>query len=150
MKKLFALLLAVMMVCALCACGGGDKAEEPAAPAVPAAAPDAAAPGAAEGDLDSYKTYILAYAKAGAPNEEEAANVENLVKKCATVEEVEAIPQFTVLFENVGVLRFDEWVAAGCPEADTSNMTMGDPSAGGSGEPSGEPTGEPPADAPAA
>ena len=147
MKKLLALLLAAMMVFALCACGGGDKAEEPAAPEAPAAdaaAPDAAAPGAAaEGDLDGYKAYILAYAAAGAPNEEEAANVEALVNACATVEEVEAIPQFTVLFENAGVLHFDEWVAAGCPEADTSNMTMGDPSA--SGEGSGEPTGEPPA-----
>ena len=51
MKKLIALLLAMMMVFALCACGGGDKAEEPApaADAAPAA-PDGAAPaGAPEG-----------------------------------------------------------------------------------------------------
>ena len=48
MKKLIALLLAMMMVFALCACGGGDKADAPAAPAAPAA--DGAAPaGAPEG-----------------------------------------------------------------------------------------------------
>lgn len=54
MKKIVALLLAMMMVLALCACGA--KKEAPAevapaapaaAPAAPAAAPDAAAPGAA-------------------------------------------------------------------------------------------------------
>ena len=47
MKKLIALLLAVMMVFALCACSGGDKAEEtaPAAPAAPAA-PEGAPEGA--------------------------------------------------------------------------------------------------------
>ena len=146
MKKLLALLLAAMMVFALCACGGGNKAEEtaPEAPAAPAAAPDAAAPGAAaEGDFDTYKAYVIAYAAAGAPTEEEAKNVEDMINGCATVEDLEAIPQLTVLFANAGVLHFDEWVAAGCPEADTSNMTMGDPSA--SGEGSGEPTGEPPA-----
>ena len=146
MKKILALLLAMMMVFALCACGGGNKAEEtaPEAPAAPAAAPDAAAPGAAaEGDFDTYKAYVIAYAAAGAPTEEEKANVEGMISACASVEELEAIPQLTVLFENAGVMHFDEWVAAGCPEADTSNMTMGDPSA--SGEGSGEPTGEPPA-----
>ncbi len=46
MKRIIAMLLAVMMVLALCACG--SKAEEPApeaaAPAAPAAEPDAAAP----------------------------------------------------------------------------------------------------------
>lgn len=52
MKKIVALLLAMMMVFALCACGGGDKADNAAAaPAAPAAAPDAAAPAApAEGE----------------------------------------------------------------------------------------------------
>lgn len=46
MKRIIAMLLAVMMVLALCACG--SKAEEPApeaaAPAAPAAEPDAATP----------------------------------------------------------------------------------------------------------
>ena len=51
MKKILALLLAMMMVFALCACGGGDKAEETApaadaAPAAPAAAPEGAPEGA--------------------------------------------------------------------------------------------------------
>jgi len=50
MKKIVALLLAMMMVLALCACGAKEEAPAevaPAAPAAPAAAPDAAAPGAA-------------------------------------------------------------------------------------------------------
>ena len=45
MKKLLALLLAVLMVMALCACGAKEEAPAEVAPA--AAAPDAAAPGAA-------------------------------------------------------------------------------------------------------
>ncbi len=54
MKKLTALLLAVMMVMALCACGGSDdsSAAEDAAEiaAEPAAEPDAAAPGSETAD----------------------------------------------------------------------------------------------------
>ena len=51
MKKIVALLLAMLMVLALCACGAKEEAPAevaPAAPAAaPAAAPDASAPGAA-------------------------------------------------------------------------------------------------------
>lgn len=50
MKKIVALLLAMMMVLALCACGAKEEAPAevaPAAPAAPAAAPDAVAPEAA-------------------------------------------------------------------------------------------------------
>lgn len=47
MKKTLALILALVMILAVCAACGGSKAEEAAAPAAeaaPAAAPDAAAP----------------------------------------------------------------------------------------------------------
>ena len=52
MKKIVALLLAMMMVLALCACGAKEEAPAEVAPAAvaeaaPAAEPDAAAPGAA-------------------------------------------------------------------------------------------------------
>ena len=55
-----------------------------------------------------------------------------------TPEEVEAISEMTVMFSDVGVLTFQDWIAAGKPVADTSNMS-GPPT----GEPSGEPTEEP-------
>ena len=41
MKKILALVLAMMMLLALAACGGGSSAAEPAAPAEPAEAPEA-------------------------------------------------------------------------------------------------------------
>ena len=48
MKKIVALLLTMLMVLSLCACGAKEEASAPeaapAAPAAPAAAPDAAAP----------------------------------------------------------------------------------------------------------
>lgn len=146
MKKLIALLLAVMMVVALCACG--DTAEEPTteAPAVeaaPAAAPEApAAPEAAPAaDLEGYKAYATAYAEAGAPTEDEKANATAAIAACTTAEEVEACAYLTPMFSNEIILTYDAWVEAGAPAADTSNMSMGDPSA--SGEPSGEPSAEP-------
>ena len=149
MKKTLALILALVMVFALCACGGGSKAEEPAAPAAeapaaaPAAAPDAAAPAAeapaaeapaAEGDdFAEWKEYLKEYAIAGAPSEEAGQSVADAIDAAATAADVEAIPEMTVLFGDVGVLAFDAWVEAGKPAADTANM----------GSPSGEPTEEP-------
>ncbi len=76
MKKILALVLALMMMCALVACGGGEEA--PAAEAAPAAAP-AEAPAAGEPseeptgepiaelypadgyskDLEGYKAYAI-------------------------------------------------------------------------------------------
>jgi predicted small lipoprotein YifL len=154
MKKFFALMLALAMVFALCACGGSAEEETPAAEvaAEPAAAPEAEAEApaeapAAEGDLDGYKTYVLAYATAGAPTDEDAQAVADSVNACTTAEEVEAVSELTVLYENAGVLTYADWIAAGSPAADVSAMEHGDPNAGGaSGEASGEPTGEPPTD----
>lgn len=51
MKKILALLLAMMMLCALCACGGGEEAAPAeAAPAVEAAPAEAAPAAPAEGE----------------------------------------------------------------------------------------------------
>lgn len=158
MKKTIALLLVAVMVFALCAACGSKTEEPAAAPAAEAApaaapeaaapeaaapdaaapAPEAAAPAAAEGDdFQEWLAYLAEYAAAGAPTEDEGNAVKASIMACTSEEEVDAIPQMTVLFGDVGVLRFADWVAAGKPAADTANM--GSPT----GEPSGEPTEEP-------
>ncbi|MCD8088905.1 MAG: hypothetical protein LUE22_10075 [Oscillospiraceae bacterium] len=152
MKKTLALLLALVMVFALAACGGSDDTAEPetetteteAVEAEPAAEAEAEAePAAEEGDdIDGYKEYVNAYAAAGAPDEEEAAAVAEAVNACATIEEIEAVSQLTVLYENVGMLTYADWVAAGKPAAETEGMVSeADQQASGessSGEASGE------------
>ncbi|MCD8115867.1 MAG: hypothetical protein LUE21_01925 [Oscillospiraceae bacterium] len=149
MKKTLALLLALVMVFALAACGSSDDTATEAEPeteaveAEPAAEAEAEAEPAAEGDdIDSYKAYVNAYAAAGAPDEDEAAAVAEAVNACATIEEIEAVSQLTVLYENVGMLTYADWVAAGKPEADTEGMVSeADQQASGessSGEASGE------------
>lgn len=142
MKKILALALAMIMVLALCACGAKEEAPAPVeavAPAAAPAAPDAAAPvaEAPAGDLEGYKAYCTAYANAGAPTEEEKANAAAAIAACTTAEEVEACTYLTPMFSGEMILTFDAWVEAGCPEADTSAMVAGDPSA--SGEASAEP-----------
>ena len=115
MKKIIALLLAVMMVMALCACGS-DKG--------------------GSADLEGYKAYVTEYAKAGAPTDSEKEAATAAIAACTTAEEVEACQYLTPMFSGEMILTYDAWVAAGAPAADTSNMTKGDP--GASGEPSGE------------
>ena len=162
MKKILALLLALVMVLALAACGGGSApaADEPTveAPEAPTA-PEAPAAEAGD-DFAEYKVYFGEYAAAGAPNDEERENMKNLIDGCATFADIEALQQSTVLFDTVGVLRFDEWVAAGKPAADTSDMgspsdepsgemgdatgEMAEPAEETNDEASGEPSGDPP------
>ncbi|MCD7769426.1 MAG: hypothetical protein LUH36_04825 [Oscillospiraceae bacterium] len=149
MKKTLALLLALVMVFALTACGGSDDAATEAEPeteaveAEPAAEAEAEAEPADEGDdIDGYKAYVNAYAAAGAPDEDEAAAVAETVNACATIEEIEAVSQLTVLYENVGMLTYADWIAAGKPEADTEGM-VSEAEQQGSGEASsGEASGE--------
>ena len=149
MKKTLALILVLVMIAAVCAGCGGSKAEEaapaeapaaapaaeaPAAPAAPAAeAPVAPAAPAAGDDFSAWKAYLKEYAIAGAPSEEAGQSVASAIDAAASVEDVEAIPELTVLFGDVGVLSYDAWLAAGKPAADTSNM----------GSPTGEPSEEP-------
>ena len=147
MKKILALVLAMIMMLALVACGGTEEAVEAApaeAPAAEAAAPEAAAPvaaaPAAEDTFTAWKEYAAAYATAGAPTEEEKTSVAESIMACATYEEVAAISQMSVLLENV-IMSYDAWVEAGMPAADTSNVQAGDP--GASGEASGEASAEP-------
>ena len=109
MKKALALILALVMVFALCACGGGSK--------------DASAGG---DDFAQWKDYLKEYAAAGAPSEEAGKALTTAIDEAATVEEVDAIPALAVMFGSVGALHYDAWIAAGKPAADTSGM--GDPS----------------------
>ncbi len=144
MKKILALLLAMVMVLAMAACGssGGDETAVEVAPDATAADADAAAPEAEGDDFAEYKAYFAAYAAAGAPDEEEKANMAALIEACQTFEDIEALSQSTVLFESVGVLTYDAWLAAGKPEADTEGMVSEAVKQGASGEPSGEATEE--------
>lgn len=121
MKKTLALILALVMVLALCACGGGSD-------------------GKASGgdDLAQWKAYLKEYALAGAPSEEAGQTVVAAIDEAATAEDVEAIPALGVMFSSVGVMYFNDWVAAGKPAADTSNMGSPDDIVF-SDEPSGEP-----------
>ena len=148
MKKYLSLVLAAMMILALVACGSDSAAEtaadevvaeEPAAE-VSAQAEPAAAP--ASDDLAEWKAYLEAYASAGAPDEAEAQSVIELIEAAATAEDVEAIDQLTVLFENVGVLTYSDWLAAGKPAADTEGMGSEADNQAASGEASGETSGE--------
>ena len=119
MKKTLALILALVMVFALCACGGG-KADAPAS---------------GGDDFAEWKAYLKEYVSAGAPTEELGKSLMAEVDAATTAEEMENIMGLGVMFSDVGVLRFADWVAAGKPAADTSNM--GTPPS--TGEPSGEP-----------
>ncbi len=155
MKKILALLLAIAMIAAFAACGAKEEAdpaveEAPAAEAPAEEAPAEEAPAdeaptdeAPTDDLTAWKNYLKEYAVAGAPSEEEGQAVSALIDEAATVEDVEAISQLTVLFENVGVLKYDDWIAAGKPAAQAEGIGSEADNQAASGEPSGEPTDEP-------
>lgn len=138
MKKILALLLAMMMVFALCACGGGDKAEEPAAPAAPAAAPDAAAPGGAVTWAD-YQAYLIEKAGSNAPDLEEFKAQVEAMKSWDDIDQ--SVSPWDQMFTTIGLSTWDEFQAGTVKEP----AVMGGPDAaagGGSSEPSGEPSGE--------
>ena len=139
MKKVISLCLALLMIAALTACGAKDEVvveapaaeaapAEPAAPAAPAeeaapAAPEApvaepAEPASSEPDMRSdvgavttWKNYIKGFVASNAPSAAEAESISQQIDDAATVDEVESIFEVTVLFDNLGVLRFDDWMA---------------------------------------
>lgn len=133
MKKLLALLLAMMMVFALCACGGGDKTDDAAAPAAPAAdgAPADAPQGAVEPpegasgeptgepvaelfpadgyskDLDGYKAYAIEALKT---DEHAPADIVD-----STVESINAATDgddasFSMMINQGRIMSYDEFV----------------------------------------
>ena len=129
MKKYLALVLALVMVLALCACG--DTAEEAApaeetvaeeaAPAAEAEAPVAEAP-AAEGDWAGYQAYLKENNQ-GAPDADEfAAQVDAL----ASWDEIDqSTSPWDMLFSESGpyLSTYEEWLAGDIRTAAVSGMT---------------------------
>ena len=147
MKKILALLLAMMMVLALCACGA--KEEAPAAEAAPAAAPAAAA---AEVTWADYQAYLIEKAGANAPD---LAEFEAQVNAINSWEELDqTVSPWDQMFSTIGLSTWEEFAAgnvkepavmgSASDEADTS--ASGEPAA--EGDASGEASGEAPSDVP--
>ena len=90
---------------------------------------------AASDDWGEYQDYIYSYAEAGAPNPEDAVEMADAIYACEDMDDIKAASNIQVFFDVLGALDFDEWIAAGKPEADMS-------AGGGSGEASGEASGE--------
>lgn len=162
MKKILALLLAVVMVLAFAACG--SKAEAPAeapAPEAPAAeAPAAEAPAeapAGEVTWADYQQYLIDTAGANAPDLDEfKAQVEAIHSWDEMPLDVSPWDQF---FSTLGLSTWEEFqngivkelAVMGPASAEASEEPAAEAPAGdASGEPSGEPSGEgsePPASA---
>ena len=132
MKKLIALLLAVMMVMALCACGGGSKEEAAPAADTEAAAPAAAADAApaAEGeaseeptgepvaelfpadgyskDLEGYKQYAI-----DALRSDEHAPADIIETSVAAIEAVTDgnDDSFSMMINQGRIMTYDEFIA---------------------------------------
>lgn len=139
MKKTLALLLALMMVLALCACGGSEEAEAPAAEApaaeAPAAAPEAAP---AEATWADYQAYLIE--KAG-PNAPDLAEFEGQVNALTKWEDIDqTVSPWDQMFTTIGLSTWEEFAAGNVKEPAVMG-SMG----GASGEASGEPSGEAPA-----
>ena len=120
LKKVIALLLTVMMIAALCACGSTTETTETTEAATPepvaaetaTEAPAEAAAPAAAGDLEAYKAYVSAYAEAGAPTDDEKAAAVAAIAACTTAAEVEECQHLTPMFSGEMILTYDAWVEA--------------------------------------
>ena len=134
MKKILSLVLALLMVVALCACG--DKAEEPAAAEAPAVEAAPAAPAAEGVTWADYQAYLIEKAGANAPDLAEFTAQVNALTSWADVDQ--SVSPWDQMFTTIGLSTWDEFQAG----------TVKEPAVGGamggaaSGEPSGEPSGE--------
>ncbi len=97
---------------------------------------------AADSDWSEYQDYIYSYAEAGAPNPEDAVEMADAIYACEDMDGIRAASNIQVFFDVLGALDFDEWIAAGKPEADMSGGASGEASGEASGDPSEEPAGE--------
>ncbi|MCC8357391.1 MAG: hypothetical protein LJU34_06060 [Oscillospiraceae bacterium] len=86
---------------------------------------------AAEDDWVDYQQYVISYAEAGAPTEEDAVSMTEIIMACEDMDDIAAASEIQVFFEVLGALDYDAWVAAGQPEA-------GDMDSSASGEASDE------------
>ena len=140
MKKILSLLLAAMMVLALCACGGNEAAapaEAPAAEAPAAEAPAAEAPAAAEVTWADYQEYLIE--KAGGNSPDPAAFADEVHALTGWDDIDDTIPPWNLMFTTIGLSTWEEFQNGVVKEP----LVTGGPDMSASGEPSGEPTEEP-------
>lgn len=152
MKKLLALLLAVMMILALTACGR-SRTEESAAPAVAEAAPaeaaDPVAPAAEAPDgvtWADYQAYLIEKASANSPDLEEFKTQVYSFNSWEEIDQTTA--PWDQLFATVGLSTWEEFQAGIIKEPAVMGTAADDGTAyneasDASGEPSGKGSGEP-------
>lgn len=129
MKKIIALVLAMLMVLALCACGAKEEAPAEVAPAAPAAAPAegeaAPAEGAASGeptgepvaelfpadgyskDLDGYKAYAIDALKS---DEHAPAEVVDMTVAAIEAATDGTAADFDMMINQGRILSYDEFI----------------------------------------
>ncbi len=149
MKKTLALLLAAMMVFALCACGG--SAETPAAEPAPAAEAAPAAPAAPAGEVTwaDYQQYLIDKAGANAPDLDEFKGQVYAINSWEELDQT--VSPWDQMFTTIGLSTWDEFKAGNVKEPAVGGPASGEPTdepaaEDASGEPTGDaPEGEPPA-----
>lgn len=159
MKKTIALLLAMMMVLALAACGSSSDDAAPAAEAPAAAAEAPAAPAAPEAPAAGgvtwadYQEYLIEKAGANAPDLDEFKSQVYALNGWDELDQT--VSPWDQMFSTIGLSTWEEFQAGVVKEPAVSGgvdaSASGEPSDEASGEPaaedaSGEPSGE--ADAP--
>ncbi len=104
---------------------------------------------AAADDWADYQQYVISYAVAGAPTEEDAADMSALILACDDMDALLAVEDLGVFFAVLGCMEYEDWVAAGSPAEGTlgasgeaSDDASGEPSGEASDDASGEPSGE--------
>lgn len=141
MKKILALVLALVMVLALAACGSKTEApaaEEPAAPAADApAAP--AAPAAGEVTWADYQEYLIEKAGANAPDLDEFKGQVYAINSWDELDQT--VSPWDQMFTTIGLSTWDEFQAGVVKEP----AVMGGPDPAASGEPTDEAAAEEPA-----
>lgn len=154
MKKILALLLAVVMVLAFAACGSKTEpaaaeptpAEAPAA--APAEAPAAPAPEAPAGEVTwaDYQEYLIEKAGANAPDLDEFKGQVYAINSWDELDQT--VSPWDQMFTTIGLSTWDEFQAGIVKEPLVMGAASGEateePAADASGEPSGEAS-EPPA-----
>ena len=89
---------------------------------------------AADSDWDSYQQYVISFAAAGAPNEEALDEFTATILSCGDMTSLLAGTGMGVIFEVMGALEYDAWLAAGKPAANTDGITPDEEAAGEAAE----------------
>lgn len=151
MKKILALLLAVVMVLAFAACGSKTEPAPAEAPAAaPAEAPAAPAPEAPAGEVTwaDYQEYLIEKAGANAPDLDEFKGQVYAINSWDELDQT--VSPWDQMFTTIGLSTWDEFQAGIVKEPLVMGAASGEateePAADASGEPSGEAS-EPPASA---